>query len=96
MRIHVRTYGELRKALHDQVTMELNDGSTVKLLVSKLRSMMNPVDRYLFREDRICGSRVTILVNGRNLQTLQQLDTALSDSDVVTFIPLVIGGTTAS
>jgi molybdopterin converting factor small subunit len=56
--------------------------------------MVNPADRHLFREDRIRGSRVTILVNGRNLQSLQQLNTVLGDGDVVTFIPLVVGGTT--
>jgi MoaD family protein len=96
MRVRVRTYGDLRKVLIDWITVALNDGSTVKLLVSKLRSMTNPADRHLFREDRIGGSRVTILVNGRNLQTLQQLDTVLSDGDVVTFIPLVVGGNVAS
>jgi molybdopterin converting factor small subunit len=96
MRVRVRTYGDLRKALSDRITVALNDGSTVKLLASKLRSMVNPADRHLFREDRIRGSRVTILVNGRNLQSLQQLNTVLGDGDVVTFIPLVVGGTTES
>jgi len=96
MRVRVRTYGDLRKAIGDQITVALNDGSTVKLLASKLRVMANPGARDLFREERLRGSRVTILLNGQNLQNLQQLDTELSDGDVVTFLPLVVGGSAAS
>jgi MoaD family protein len=95
MRVRVRTYGDLRRALNDRITVVLNDGSTVKQLASKLRSMANPADRHLFREERMRGSRVTMLVNGRNIQTLRQLGTELSDGDVVTLIPLVDGGTPA-
>lgn len=92
MRVRVRTYGDLRKALTDRITVVLDDGSTVKQLAVVLRSMVNPADRHLFGEEQIRGSRVTILLNSRNLQTLQQLGTELHDGDVVTFIPLVDGG----
>jgi molybdopterin converting factor small subunit len=94
MRVHVRTYGDLRKALSDRITVALNERSTVKQLTSKLGSIVNPADRHLFQEERIRGSRVTILINGQNIQALQQLGTELHNGDVVTFIPLVDGGTT--
>ena len=96
MRVRVRTYGDIRRALNDRITVGLKDGSTIKQLVSKLRSMVNPADKHLFREERIRGSRVTILVNGRNIRTLQQFGTELSDGDIVTFLPLVDGGAAAS
>ena len=73
LKVNVRTYGELKRVLGAEFTLKLRKDAMIKELVSKLREKMVPKESYL-SNDRI-GSPIMVLVNGRNIYSLNGLDT---------------------
>ncbi len=87
MKIRIRVFGELLDILAKDSVIELNDNEPITGLVTKLDETTKS-----FKSRVLHDSTLKILINGRNIHTLKGFETSLNDEDVVTFIPLVVGG----
>ena len=87
MRVRVKVSGELADYLPQQFEVEIEDGSSLKrLIVTLIASAGIPIHTIL------CDPKLTTLINGRNILTLEGFTTPLKNDDIVTFTPLVVGG----
>lgn len=96
MRVQVRGYLTLKDIFRDIRVVDLNQGECS--LKSLLEQLANVLD-YRFAEDVLEPNSVLpnkyakILINGRHYTHLKhKLETTLSDGDIVSFFPLVVGG----
>lgn len=96
MKIEVKVFGDFIDFLGgSKLTVELNEGAKVADLISRMAEI-----KAGFREKMEVLSRrrgatdygLTILVNGKNINVLNGLDTRLKDGDNVVFLPPVAGG----
>lgn len=87
MKITVRAFGTLLLALNRTFDIELADQATIQELLQQLNSQ-NPSTL----SPLLWDSTLTLLINGRNIHSLQGMDTVLRDDDIVTLIPFVVGG----
>ena len=87
MKITVRAFGTLLLALNRTFDLELADQATIQELLQQLSSQ-NPSTLLPLLWD----STLTLLINGRNIHSLQGMNTVLRDDDIVTLIPFVVGG----
>lgn len=87
MKIRIRVFGELLDVLARDSLFELNDNESIIGLVAKLDEKARS-----FKSQILNDSTLKILINGRNIHALNGFETSLKDEDVVTFIPLVVGG----
>ncbi|MEM2939923.1 MAG: MoaD/ThiS family protein [Candidatus Bathyarchaeia archaeon] len=96
MKIEVRVFGDLIDFLGaSKLTIEIGEGSKVADLISKMAEV-----KAGFREKmEVLSMRrgatdygLTILLNGRNINVLDGLETQLKDGDTVVFLPPVAGG----
>lgn len=85
--VKVRAFGKLLTAVERKFEIELDDQATIlqllQQLVSQNPSILSPI---------LWDSTLTVLINGRNIYSLQGMNTIVCDSDVVTLIPFVVGG----
>jgi molybdopterin converting factor small subunit len=87
VKITVRAFGTLLLALNRTFDIELADQATIQELLQLLNSLNPSVLSPL-----LWDSTLTLLINGRNIHSLQGMDTVLRDDDIVTLIPFVVGG----
>jgi molybdopterin synthase sulfur carrier subunit len=92
MKVIVRVFADLVPVIGRKHNVELNDGSTVGTLASMLAKKAGQKRRGYLGNYRIIGGDLAILVNGRNIDLLEGLDTPLSDGDEVVFMPPAAGG----
>ena len=94
MKVRVRAFATLSGLLgHEEVVLELPDGSCVRDLLAEL------VERYgralrdaLLDQDGRLARYVKVMVNGRDIDFLSGLSTELRDGDEVLIFPPVGGG----
>ncbi len=74
--------GEVRKAA-GRATVDV-EGDSVKALLAALGKAVHPAFASLLFKDEALQPDVEVLVNGRNIEFLQMLDTPLGPADQVT------------
>jgi molybdopterin synthase sulfur carrier subunit len=93
MFIRVRFFGDLRRYINKRwMVVEVPQGS---LLLDFIFNMANKVDSSILdklMEKNEVRSGIRILVNGRNINYLNRLNTKLSDGDLITIMPIAGGG----
>ncbi len=91
MEIKLKLFATLREAVGQKsVTKSIADDSSVG---DVLRDLVTEYpDLEIFDEQGDVYDHVNILVNGRNIQYLDGLDTALSSGDTIGVFPPVEGG----
>lgn len=87
MRITIRAFGKLLDVLDRKFELELDDVVTIKTLLSTLSERKKQVLQPLLYDPTL-----TILVNGRNIHSLNGYETLLQDGNTVALIPFVVGG----
>lgn len=92
MRVTIRFLGDLIPLLGREQTLEMEEGARVKALVRLLSSRAGASQPGYIGRYRVGGGELSILVNGRNIDTLDGVETALRDGDVIIFLPLSAGG----
>ncbi len=92
MKIKIKGYGQLKKVIGDNSVIELKDGAKIKELISVLGGKVESSKIAYLRDYKIEDSNVMVLVNGRNIHALNGYDTVLKESDLITFMPILIGG----
>ncbi len=87
----MRVFGGLIPRLGDVLTLELEEGAKIGALRGIL---LGRVERNLLKwgEELGEGGPLVVLLNGRNVETLEGNETELRDGDVVYLIPPFAGG----
>ena len=92
MKVTVRVYGDLMPVLGRELTIDLGGEGSVRSLSLALSDKLRDSKRGYIGRYRVDGGELVILVNGRNIDTLDGLETRLIDSDTVTLLPPFAGG----
>jgi molybdopterin synthase sulfur carrier subunit len=95
MNVNIRTTMGLKKAIGQaRIQMTVAEGETVAGLLDLLTTKWgDELASQLFKPGgRVPRSSVMLMVNGRSVQFLNQLDTVLKDGDELTILPPVGGG----
>jgi molybdopterin synthase sulfur carrier subunit len=95
MNVNIRTTMGLKKAIGQaRIQMTVAEGETVAGLLDLLTTKWgDELASQLFEPGgRVPRSSVMLMVNGRSVQFLNQLDTVLKDGDELTILPPVGGG----
>ena len=92
MKVTVRVFGELTQILGRRHTLELNEGVTVGTLTSRMADEAGLKRQGYLGSYKVGGSELAILVNGRNIDLLDGVRTALRDGDDVVLLPPSAGG----
>lgn len=95
MNVNIRTTMGLKKTIgRARIRMMMAEGETVAGLLELLTAKWgDEMAAHLFEPGgRIPRSSVMLMVNGRNIRFLNQLDTVLKDGDELTILPPVGGG----
>jgi sulfur-carrier protein len=93
MKITVRAYAALREVIGARETaFSLPSGETVGGLLENLCGTYPGLRGHLFDSAGRVKPHIIILKNGRNIASLQQLDTIIDEDDVLALFPPVAGG----
>ena len=93
MKITFRAFASLREIIGaDEKTLILPQGEKVKGLLEGLCSAYPRLLEHLFDPTGAIKPYFIILKNGRNIVSLQQLDTVIDENDVIALFPPVAGG----
>ncbi len=92
MKVSVRIFGELTTVLGREHTVELDEGSTVATLASRIGNKKGFTRQGYLGRYRLGEEELAILVNGRNIHLLGGVETVLHEGDEVDIQPPVAGG----
>ena len=92
---NVRLVGVLRGVSgKSSITVKIREGDTIATLIQRLSAEFGEDFKRVLVDSEQNDPRpnVLILVNGREIELLQKLETRLEDDDAVTIIPVSHGG----
>ena len=93
MKITFRAFASLREIIDtDEKTLNLPQGEMIKGLLESLCNTYPRLRAHLFDPTGQIKPYFIILKNGRNIVSLQQLDTVIDENDVIAVFPPVAGG----
>ncbi|OPY86637.1 MAG: Sulfur carrier protein CysO [Syntrophaceae bacterium PtaU1.Bin231] len=92
MNVTVRAFADFREILGCRKEVAVSAGSTVGTLLEMLARTHPGLEGGLFGPAGQLQPLVNALVNGRNIQFLDGLDTPLTEGDVVSLFSPVAGG----
>jgi len=93
MRVTVKLFGEFREAAgKDRVELEVSSGTTCGQALRELARREPEVGALLFTGEGRLRDHLHVFINGRNVASLNGLETPLSEGDVVSFFPPIGGG----
>ncbi len=91
MKVKVRSFAGFRNVLGRESVVELQQKASVDNLLNMLCAAHGDLRPLLFDQAEL-KEEVNILVNGKNIESLQGMKTELSDGDEVAIFPAAIGG----
>jgi len=91
MKIKVRAFGDLMVLLGSESTVELDANARLKDLFYKIAERVGSPRNFLGHYD-LNDSELVILLNGRNIHSLEMFESSLKDGDVVVLLPPFVGG----
>ena len=92
MKVTVRVFGEIAEILGRRHILELDEGVTVGTLTSRMADEAGLKRQGYLGSYKVGGSELAILVNGRNIDLLDGVRTALRDGDDIVLLPPSAGG----
>lgn len=92
MIVHIKTFANFRDILGKELQVEIDDGSTVKDLLDRLCSSQQRLKSALFDESGRVREYIVIMKNRKDADSLEGLETTLSDGDEVAILPPIAGG----
>ncbi len=94
MKIHVKFLATIREITDkSEIELEIRPGDTVGTALNALQALYGPEFREATTGTTAGGiPKVRFLVNGRNTDFLEGLDTELKAGDVMVLVPPVAGG----
>ena len=91
MRISIKAFATFRNVLGKERLVEIAEGEDITDLLNALCNSFGGLRDLLF-DDSGLKDDVNILVNGRNIQALNGVQTKLADRDELALFPAAIGG----
>ncbi len=89
----VRFFANLREMVGcKELDLALDSNSTVRMALRQLCAQYPELGQKLWDEDEVPRGYVKVLKEGRDIQHLQGLDTALAETDTLSLFPPVGGG----
>jgi molybdopterin converting factor small subunit len=92
MEITVRVFGELTETIGNRHTITLDEDADIRSLTRRVAIQTGQRRQGYLGEYRIGGNELAILLNGRNVELLQGLETKLHDGDEVVLMIYTMGG----
>ncbi|MEI8331207.1 MAG: ubiquitin-like small modifier protein 1 [Methanomicrobiales archaeon] len=92
MMITIKAFASLRSVMQSEIRLEINPESTITDLLDKLETLYPGLSYELYSEPGVLTPLVNILVNGRNIRHLEDIQTRLEAGDLVAIFPPVAGG----
>jgi len=92
LKVTVRVYGNLIPVLGRELTLDFDGEASVKSLSHALSERISDMRQGHIGSYRVDEGELVILVNGRNIDTLEGLETRLRECDTVTLLPPFAGG----
>ena len=93
MLVRVRFFGDLSRYIDKRwMVVEVPQGSLLLDLIFNIANKVNSTVLDKLMEKNEVRSGIRILVNGRNINYLNKLNTKLSDGDLITIMPIAGGG----
>jgi len=83
--------GALRQYTDNNDNIEL-DGNTVAEILRELTNQYPDLSKHLFSDDGALRNFVNIFINEDNIRTKQNVDTQITEGDVISIVPSVAGG----
>ena len=90
MTLHVNVFGT-EFVLKRSIRLDLESATLREVLIALQRDHEGPWKR-IIKEDLVLQEGWVVLVNGRNVASLQKLETKIHDGDELTFTVMVAGG----
>jgi MoaD family protein len=76
-----------------ELNMDLEDESTIKDLFSKLfEKYGKDIKKLLIKKTGDLNDQVVIMVNEKNIRSLDKFDTKIHNNDEIIFLPAIAGG----
>jgi len=76
-----------------ELNMDLEDESTIKDLFSKLfEKYGEDIKKLLIKKTGDLNDQVVIMVNEKNIRSLDKFDTKIHNNDKIIFLPAIAGG----
>ena len=92
MQVRIRVFGDIASEIGRNHTLDLDEGATVGSLTKEIARRAGQRRRGYLGRFRIGGADLAILVNGRNIDLLEGLETVLMDGDDVVLLIQNMGG----
>ena len=92
MKIKVRLFGDVAEMVGSKHNVELEDNSTVISLTNQIQRNTGHSRGGYLGEFKVGGPDLAIMINGKNIQLLDGLQTKLCEEDDVVIMPFVVGG----
>ncbi|NQT08224.1 MoaD/ThiS family protein [Candidatus Bathyarchaeota archaeon] len=92
MKITVRVFGELTETIGNRHTITLEEDANIGNLTRRIAAQAGQRRQGYLGEYRIGGNELAILLNGRNVELMQRLETRLHDGDEVVLMIYTMGG----
>jgi molybdopterin converting factor small subunit len=92
MHVRVRVFGDIVSVIGGNHTLDLDEDATVGALTQEIARRAGQKRRGHLGRYRIGGADLAILVNGRNIDLLEGIETLLEDGDDVVLLIQNMGG----
>lgn len=93
MRVSFKSFGPVKRVVgRPLIELEVPKGSTVfQVIVSVIEAKGPELERLIMERNKISGSLI-VLLNRRDIDTLQGPETVVNDGDEIALLPHVQGG----
>jgi len=92
MKVKVRLFGDVAQMVGSKHIVELDDNSTVLSLTNQIQRESSYNRGGYLGDFKVGGSDLAIMVNGKNIQLLDGINTEICDKDDIVIMPFVVGG----
>lgn len=92
MNVKVKGFGDMQRFLKGETAIELKEGAKMSDLILSLGGKAGASGIYLLGSYKVDDSSLVVLVNGRNVHALKGYETVLKHGDLVSFMPVLVGG----